>query len=586
MKITAKLLIAGLLFMFFLPVAIGQRNINDDKLMKARLLLNDYRDASFFRDMSTGGYDPSWEGIFRNCFVDNAKIVMDVPFRKQQPEPDAEKQTFFKYLEVLSIDDYIETVKSGYHAHKITDFSFSFSETGFDTTGLTKNGALQFEISKTFSNTGWSVSEMRNYIVEIKFVDEKPKITAIRLVDENIARSNVNLTFINSSLNRNDPGYFLTEMVSHINIEFDESVSNRKLIVKTDQSGKIDLGMIPNRASIKIDTVIDNYGYRFSIPADWSLAGKKVNTQPAQGFLVSLQPWKWNGFSWSVRGFGGMISHSANQLSNFSPESNFENEPGFKYGFGLELVKLFSLRQVLNQFGNWFATDDPNKLAYRRNFFVGAGMGISYYQYQYKISGEGFNQNPYNYLDRLGTSVQVLVSGKNYQETTASNGVVLPIFAEFRKVYPNKKQYLQALSLQAGINLVIPFETDYDISGTFSRHGLYEQFNPQPITNDPFYNYYTNSPKTIDQNFEQNLISPSLMFKFSGYFDILGQRSDNLLDVGLLLSFPVDILKSDDGFYLATGNDEFSSISNSKNKIYNYFIGLSVGYNFINYRLY
>lgn len=586
MKIAIKILIGGLLLLFVLPIVNGQKPSSDEKLSKARLLLNDYRDASFFSDMSTGGYDPSWEGIFRNCFVAEAKIVMDVPFRKQQPSPETEKQTFLKYLEVFSIDDYIEIIKDGYNVYKINDFSFNFSETGFDTTDLTKNGNLQFEISKTFSNTSWSISEVRNYIVEMKFVDDQPKISSIRMVDENIVRTIVNLSFVNSSLNRNDPGYYLTDMVSHINIEFDESVSNRKLIVKTDQSGKIDLGLIPIRASIKIDTIIDKTGNRFSIPADWRRVGKKVNAQPAQGFLVPLQPWKWNGFSWSVRGFGGIISQSTNQLSNFSSESNFENETGFKYGFGLELVKLLSLRQVLNQFNNWFATSDPNKLAAQRTFFVGAGIGISYYQYQYQISGNGFNQHPYDYLDRLGTPVQVLVSGSDYLETTASNGVVLPIFAELRKVYPNKKQYLQALSLQAGVNLVIPIETDYNISGTFSRHGLYAQFNSQPITNDPFYNYYTDSPKTIDQNFQLNLISPSLMLKFSGYFDILGQKSDNLLDVGLLLSFPLDITPSTQEFYLATGNDEFSSISNSKNKIYNYFIGLSVGYNFINYRLY
>jgi len=78
------------------------------------------------------------------------------------------------------------------------------------------------------------------------------------------------------------------------------------------------------------------------------------------------------------------------------------------------------------------------------------------------------------------------------------------------------------------------------------------------------------------------------MFKINGYFDVFSKKSDNLLDVGLLLSFPFNNISSTetDNFYLSTGNDEFDSMSNSKNKIYNYFIGLSVGYNFINYRLY
>lgn len=40
-----------------------------------------------------------------------------------------------------------------------------------------------------------------------------------------------------------------------------------------------------------------------------------------------------------------------------------------------------------------------------------------------------------------------------------------------------------------------------------------------------------------------------------------------------------------DVFQFAAGNDEFNSMSQARDKVYDFFIGLSVGYNFIKYRL-
>jgi hypothetical protein len=447
---------------------------------------------------------------------------------------------------------------------------------------------MQFGIRKTFSNTNWSLSDVVNYIIEIRFIGDQPKITAIRQKDENLARSNVSLTFINSTIKQINQEYKLTDIVSEISIEFDENVNNRKLVAGTNASGKIELGLIPNSATIKIDTVFDFSGTKYMVPPDWKVDGKKVNTKPVQGFEVKIQSSEWNGFSWSFRGFGGMISQSENQLKNFSTDSDFSNNTGFKYGFGVEMVKHFSLSQLINIFDNSPKKADPLKRTSRQNTYLGVGMGVSYYQYQYRISSEAFVQNPYDYTDRLGEPVDILVSVAEYHETTSGNGIILPIFTEVRKVLTSNSKYLQALSFQAGLNIIFPLETNYNISGKFSRHGLYNQYNPKPITDDAFYNYYSQSGKEIDENFQENPISTALMFRLNGYFDLFGKKSDNLLDIGLLVSFPFSNKSSSetDGFYISQGNDEFSSMSNSKNKIYNYFLGLSVGYNFINYRLY
>ena len=589
MKNIHQILLACLLLLIFVHPVNGQNTSNDEKLRKARLLLSEYYDASRFNDMNTGGYDPSWEGIFRNCFDTNSRrIVFDVPFRIQQENNSQEPRVIEKYLDIVSIDEYTEIIRNACDLYHITDFDYSLIETGFDTTKLSQSNKLQFGIRKTFSNTNWSLSDVVNYIIEIRFIGDQPKITAIRQKDENLARSNVSLTFIKSTIKQINQEYKLTDIKSEISIEFDEKVDNRKLIAGTNASGKIELGLIPNSATIKIDTVFDFSGTKYTVPLDWKVDGKKVNTKPVQGFEVKIQSSEWNGFSWSFRGFGGMISQSENQLKNFSTDSDFSNNTGFKYGFGVEMVKHFSFSQLINIFDNSPEKADPSKRTSRQNTYVGVGMGVSYYQYQYRISSEAFVQNPYDYTDRLGEPVDILVSVADYYETTSGNGIVLPIFSEVRKVFTNNDYYLQALSFQAGLNIIFPLETNYVISGDFSRHGLYNQYNPKPITDDAFYNYYSQSGKEIDENFQENPISTALMFRLNGYFDLFGKKSDNLLDVGLLVSFPFSNKSSSetDGFYISTGNDDFSSMSNSKNKIYNYFLGLSVGYNFINYRLY
>ena len=589
MKNIHQILLACLLLLIFVHPVNGQNTSNDEKLRKARLLLSEYYDASRFNDMNTGGYDPSWEGIFRNCFDTNSRrIVFDVPFRIQQENNSQEPRVIEKYLDIVSIDEYTEIIRNACDLYHITDFDYSLIETGFDTTKLSQSNKLQFGIRKTFSNTNWSLSDVVNYIIEIRFIGDQPKITAIRQKDENLARSNVSLTFIKSTIKQINQEYKLTDIKSEISIEFDEKVDNRKLIAGTNASGKIELGLIPNSATIKIDTVFDFSGTKYTVPLDWKVDGKKVNTKPVQGFEVKIQSSEWNGFSWSFRGFGGMISQSENQLKNFSTDSDFSNNTGFKYGFGVEMVKHFSFSQLINIFDNSPEKADPSKRTSRQNTYVGVGMGVSYYQYQYRISSEAFVQNPYDYTDRLGEPVDILVSVADYYETTSGNGIVLPIFSEVRKVFTNNDYYLQALSFQAGLNIIFPLETNYVISGDFSRHGLYNQYNPKPITDDAFYNYYSQSGKEIDENFQENPISTALMFRLNGYFDLFGKKSDNLLDIGLLVSFPFSNKSSSetDGFYISTGNDEFSSMSNSKNKIYNYFLGLSVGYNFINYRLY
>jgi hypothetical protein len=77
------------------------------------------------------------------------------------------------------------------------------------------------------------------------------------------------------------------------------------------------------------------------------------------------------------------------------------------------------------------------------------------------------------------------------------------------------------------------------------------------------------------------------MLKLNGYIDLSKGKSDNLIDIGLMLALPMKNRSADatGSYFFATGNDEFQSTANAKSKIYSYFLGISVGYNFINFRV-
>jgi len=257
------------------------------------------------------------------------------------------------------------------------------------------------------------------------------------------------------------------------------------------------------------------------------------------------------------------------------------------FGLGLEASKLFSLAQISSISSEKYQATERSKIKNQKNTLLGVGSGIYYYQYQYRITSNGFTQKPYPYLDRREEPLLVHVSGSSFEETVTGIGVSLPLFLEFRKNMPKRTAIFRSFSFQAGVNLMIPFETKYELSGSFTRHGYYEQFNQQLMTNDPFYNYYTAAEKTQKESIVSNDILPAWMFRLNGFVNLSRGKNDNLLDIGILFNLP---FKGSGSFdpelaWIATGNDDFSSLSNSRKDVYNYFIGLSVGYNFIRYRL-
>jgi hypothetical protein len=336
-----------------------------------------------------------------------------------------------------------------------------------------------------------------------------------------------------------------------------------------------------------IDTLTSLDGQRYSIPDMWRTGGFKISTQPSAGFTIPLRPWRWNGFSWTVTAYGGTIWQSENQLRNFTSDSEFTNKNGLKYGAGLEVGKLFSLTDIASFFKTGVETTNQRKLANRRNTFFGFSSGVLFYQFNYRITSNAFFQHPYPWIDRREEPLLVHVSGSAYEENVSGLGASIPLLFEFRKNLTSSANLLQSYSFQAGINFMIPFETRFEMNGVFSRHGYYEQFNQQFMLNDPFYNYYTEIERSFGDNIVNNEILPALMLRFNTFLKIPGSGNDNLLNIGIMFTMPFNSGSgaNPDNYLIATGNDLFNSLSQTKKEVFDYFVGVSLGYNFIRYRL-
>jgi hypothetical protein len=151
-----------------------------------------------------------------------------------------------------------------------------------------------------------------------------------------------------------------------------------------------------------------------------------------------------------------------------------------------------------------------------------------------------------------------------------------------------------SFSVKAGMNLSLPLNRTYKASGTFNRWGYYDDLSTLPVTDDKFYNYFTDSLINYNGDFKTSTLLTEWFIKLNGYFNVFQKNPDNSLEVGLIFSmpfagntvytYPEGQLQEFRGYWINTGNDEYSSVVYSKKKIYKYYFGLSVGLNLIRYK--
>ncbi len=541
----------------------GQEKKENPNLIAARSLMNDYRDASMFESSKPGIIEPSWESIFKDCF-ETQNIIFDIPVNEGSDTTTARSMNLSKknplideYLKFVSVERYIQLIRAIYAQYNIGKIGYQYLETGLDTTKLSSDRVIVFEIEKRFSKTSWSKAASQKYLFTITTNKQQAKISSIRLSDPGQSKNEVILT-----------NGIQKEIIAIIKIDFEENVYDRNLTVKFDKEGKLNLGFISNRAKIYIDSAYGLNSEKYRVPLEWKRDGKKVIDG---GFKVALQPYKWNGNAYAVYLEGGGIIQSANNLAQFSADSDFENNIGYSAGAGFTITKY----------------RNPDKwIQNKTKPLFGLGIGISLHYTRFHISSTNFNQKPYAFSDRAGDTCLIHYSGSGFEETISTYMFKIPVFASLRKKFEKEFLGMTSFSLQAGVNLMVPFQGKYETSGAFSRFGEYPQYNGQIITDDIFYNYYTNRDKEYNDIVDYKSFLAEGFIKLNGFFPLNRKNPDNTLFVGLQLSFPFTRSSSSktDTYLINSDNDTYNSLAFSKEKIYDYYVGISVGFNFIKYK--
>lgn len=540
----------------------GQEKKENLNLQAARSLMNDYRDASAFESSKPGIIEPSWESIFKDCF-ETQNIIFDIPVNTSDTTSvgsmnlSKKNPLIDEYLQFVSIERYLQLIRAIYTQYNIGKIEYQYLETGVDITKLSTDSVIVFEIEKRFLNTNWSKNLSQKYLFTINFKNREPHISSVRLSDPGQSKNEVILT--NS---------IPEEIIAKIKIDFDENVYDRNLTVKFDKSGKLNLGFLSNRAKIYIDSAYGVNSEKYRVPADWKRDGKKVSDGV---FKVALEPYKWNGNAVSVFVEGGGIIQSANNIAQFSGDSGFDNNTGYSIGAGFTITKYLKPERWVQN---------------KKKTILGFGTGISMHYTRFHISSSNFNQNSYAFSDRADDTCLVHYSGSEFEETISTFMFKIPVFATMRAKFGKEFLGMNSISLQAGVNLILPFRSKYETSGTFSRIGEYPQYNGQIITNDNFYNYYTNRDKEYNDIVDYKSFMAEGLLKLNGFFPLRAKNPDNTLIVGLQFAFPFMRSSSSktSNYLINSGNDIYNSLAFSKEKIYDYYVGVSVGFNFIKYK--
>jgi hypothetical protein len=363
----------------------------------------------------------------------------------------------------------------------------------------------------------------------------------------------------------------LYTIIAHLSLDFDDDVYDRQLVEQFDSAGKINLGYLSNRARVRIDKVYGINNEKFSIPPDWKSEGKSVNMQPVGGFGVGLKPYLWKGLSTTISLEGGAVHLSNNDSRHFLEGSEFKNHPGFSLGTGVNFTQFLNPENWRKQYGSWI---------------YGFGLGLSFHFLKYRTSSTQFSQQPFQHTDLVEDTSLILFSGSQFDETIESFAFKIPAYLEIRKKYLTRFG-LRSLGLQAGINVMMPFQKKYDAEGSFSRFGQYPQYNNQVITDDAFYNYFDNEDKDYDGTISYNAFQFEGIVKMNAFFKLDNRVPDHSLVVSLIASFPFSRATSakPNEYFINTDDDQYHSLAQSRDIIYKYYFGLSVGINFINYKV-
>lgn len=577
-----KQTLTSLLFVVLTMFVMGQGNVKS-QIEQADTLMNNYISTVKFDNGFSSGEMSKFEQLFVNT---SSRIVFDVPFRntieqneeiRQISKDDREKlSTINIYGKQVSVELYLKILGIEAERFGINNIEYAIELTGKKDSSLLVNDTIIYEVSKRFSETTWSLETSTNYLVYIYFVNDQPKISGIRINDENVSQSDLSVILVDaSSKGKKDKEYLLSDVTTLLHIEFSEKINDKTIRGVTDSSGQIVFERIANKSAVVyIDTAYNSYGIQYEIPFDWKNDGKKVNDQPLGGFTVGLTPYKWNGLAYSFFISAGAFIPDEIDKTHFKPNSNFNSQLGTKLGLS------FNLTYFINH-DRWKV--NPNV------WLFGLGSGVSIDYQMAKVTSDGFEQLPYKYSDDDGDDCEITFKGKGFSESNSLVSLTFPLFIETKRKLSNKA----ALSIRLGANFSLPVSSTYKASGTFTRWGYYPQ-NPLPITNDDSLNYFTDKDNSYSGDIVYNPILAEGFVKLNWFFNVFKKNPDNSLELGLMFAMPFSTStnltytesrrEEYDGYWMNIENDQYKSIAYATEKVYNYYFGISIGINLIKYR--
>lgn len=601
MKTKERISVYYLLFLLLMLASINPNNVNAQSvvtefdLATKKILAQDEKTAislvEKYKELIqfNNGITPASIEQFQELFSDTALIVFDLPLidtasRNMAIKPISKDESqqdkmISVYLKKMPVKTYAEMLQLLFIDKNLLN-QITIKNDPPINVELYGNILFYFKMTKIFpDNKKFARVGAVDYILTVIVKGNKALITDISR-REFPNEFDLQLKLLNE--NTGDP---IAEITSFIGIEnvnrYGVVIDTSLLTAVSDSNGFIRVPQSTNEKSeIYFWTIKSSTEIKYRI---WDgPLGIKRGTDPAKVFEVKLIPYKMKAVSATLFVSGGMVSQTPVSITNFS-NGSFNEEFSYKVGGGI----------LVNWFWNAKKWTDYSRT---NPALFGLTIGISYSVNQISTNSSDFIQNKYEHEDVTGQETRVEYSSGNMTERDKIPQIGFPLLLDL-----NLKLGDKGTSLLFGIGAKFNYnlKSNYQTSGTFSRHGYYAINDyTRPITDAPEFNYYTNQNLTFEGDLTLNLWMTEAMFRMTSLvplIDGIGRKYN--LEIGLEFTYPITknnrYYKSNLGistenaaetdYWINTGEDVYHSVIYGNDRIYNYYLGVSIGFNIVGF---
>jgi len=578
-------------YLFFLILfTIGLASINPfdgnaQNSVKAFKHIEKYKEFVLFKN----GITTTSIEEFQKLFSDTALVVFDIPLldtarRNLEIKPiskdeNTQKQVISLYSKKMPVETYTEMLQLLVKDKNILKSANIILEEP-DHKENENDSLFYFKLKKSFPQSNYLLnSGEKNYLATVSVLDGKAVITDI---SENEFPNDFDLQFQILNINNGDPIAGISSDIEIKNVNnYGVITDSYSLSAISDSNGFIRFPRSTNaKSEIYFWTIKSSTETDYQLSGD--LLGFKRGSDPTKVFEARLIPYQMRAVSTTLFVSGGMINQTPVSMTNFQSGS-FNEEFSYKIGGGI-LV-------------NWFwKTEKWTDFSRNNPALFGLSFGISYSVNHLSTNSSAFIQKRYDFKDVTGEDTKVEYSSSNFSEKNKVPQLGLPLLLDLNlKLGKNGASLLLGIGAKFNYNL----KSTYESSGAFSRHGYYAINDySKPITDATELNYYTNEDKSYEGDLTLNLWMTEAMLRISSLVPIIdGIGRKYSLEIGLEFTYPITknnrYYKSNYGitsenaaetdYWINTGEDIYHSVMYGNERIYNYYLGLSVGFNLVGF---